>query len=145
MYFCCIRLLYDVKGQGFEYDGMENNAVIAEICWFTNFLNSTWQNKTKGSGNKKGLVIYTVPIFLSLCHSFIFTAKTIICEVKLHNNFTFYVTISDQCKKECRITTKSPSVTTTVINLWVALLNIFLHSKFAFMVKELENTVCAYT
>jgi hypothetical protein len=34
-------------GQGFEYDNVENNAVIAEICCFTNVLNTKWQNKTK--------------------------------------------------------------------------------------------------
>jgi hypothetical protein len=47
-------------------------------------------------------------------------------------------------QKECRITTNRPRVTARVINLWVTLIKIFLHTKFAVMVKELENTVCAY-
>lgn len=38
MYFCYICLFY-VMGQGFDYDNMENNAVIVEMCFFTNFLN----------------------------------------------------------------------------------------------------------
>jgi len=47
MYFCYICLFDDVMGQGSEYDDMENNAVIAEICCFTNFVNVKWQNKTE--------------------------------------------------------------------------------------------------
>jgi hypothetical protein len=56
-------LFCNVMGQGFVYHDMENNTVTAEICCFTNFLNMKWQNKTKSSGDKTGLAIYTVPNF----------------------------------------------------------------------------------
>ena len=90
MYFCYICLFYDVMGQGFEYNNTENNAVIVEICFFTNFLNMKWQNETKTSGDKTGLLIYTAPTFsfpfvILVC----FTAKTIIYEENPHNNFKF--------------------------------------------------------
>ena len=52
MYFCNICVFYAAMGQGFEYDDMENNAVIVEICCFNNFLNMKWQNKTKSSANR---------------------------------------------------------------------------------------------
>jgi len=63
MYFCYICLFYDAMGQGFEYDNMENNAVIVEISCFNIFLNIKWQNKTKSSANKAGLAIHIIPIF----------------------------------------------------------------------------------